>query len=52
MLNSQHVINRRIVHSAKHLYFFQQKRDQMDSYDCDEGKDEKEDNKVYVLGYN
>ena len=51
MLGNQNVTSRRLVLSARHLYFFQQKKE------CDKNvkeslKDEKDDSKVYVLGYN
>ncbi len=49
MLNSHHVASRRLVHSARQLYFFQQKRAEKDVYDNDERKDDKEDSKVMFL---
>ncbi len=52
MLNSHHVASRRIVHSARQLFFFQQKKAEKDIYDNVDTKEDKEDSKVYVLGYN
>lgn len=52
MLGNQNVASRRLVLSAKQIYFFHQKRKQDDKDIRDELMEEKEDNKVYVLGYN
>ena len=52
MLNSHHTASKRLVHSARQLYFFHQKKVEKDAYGNDDRREEKEDNKVYVLGYN
>ncbi len=52
MLNSHNATSRRLVHSTRQLYFFHQKKVEKDAYDNDDIRDEKEDSKVYVLGYN
>ena len=52
MLDNQKVASRRLVLSARELYFFQQKKQQTNKHIDDDLIDDKEDNKVYVLGYN
>jgi len=52
MLDNQKVASRRLVLSARELYFFQQKKQQTNKHIDDDLKDDKEDSKVYVLGYN
>ena len=52
MLNNQDASNRRLVHTARQLYFLNQKNAEKDIDEKNEIKDDKEDSKVYVLGYN
>ena len=59
MLNSQYAPGRRLVNSARQLYFFQKKRAEKNAYHQEDIKEQKEeiideieDSKVYELGYN
>jgi len=52
MLKNQKMTSRRLVLSARQLYFFQQQRKQSNDHVNDDIKNEKEENQVYVLGYN
>ncbi len=52
MLNSQQSANRRIVFSASQLYYISQKNETKEQHLKLENKDEREDSKVFVLGYN
>jgi len=52
MLDNRKVISRRLVLSAKQLYLFQQTKVCTSKQVNDDLKDENEESKVYVLGYN
>jgi hypothetical protein len=59
MISNNLTPNRRLIHSAKNLYFFQQKRreqlvnsNSMQSEYIDSEISTNEDNESYILGYN
>ena len=45
-------MSKRVILSAKQLYFFHQKNQLDDANEFNDSKDEREENKSYVLGYN
>ncbi len=54
MLNNQHEVTRRLVHSNEQLNSLVQQRNEYPNYLFDDLKEEqeKEDSKVFELGYN
>ena len=52
MLGNQKMVSRRLVLSARQLYFFQKRKEDSNKQVNDDLKDGNEESKMYVLGYN